>query len=72
MDSREFPYLVESSPALPNVLQNLVDHEGREGGLLTVICGSTQQAAALAACGHSFSAKTARSASGCWRGFSSN
>jgi AAA+ ATPase superfamily predicted ATPase len=38
----EFPYLVESSPALPSVLQSLVDHEARDAGLVTVICGSTQ------------------------------
>ncbi len=38
----EFPYLVESSPALSTALQSWIDGEGREAGLLTVIAGSSQ------------------------------
>lgn len=38
----EFPSLVESSPALPSVLQRFIDHDARHAGLVTAICGSTQ------------------------------
>jgi len=39
----EFPYLVASSPSLPSILQNWVDQESREGGLLVAIAGSSQR-----------------------------
>jgi len=38
----EFPYLVESSPSLPSVVQAWVDNEAREAGLLVAISGSVQ------------------------------
>jgi len=38
----ELPYLVESSPELPSVLQAWLDHEARQAGLLVVVAGSSQ------------------------------
>jgi len=38
----ELPYLVESSPSLPSVLQAWLDHEARQGGLRVVVAGSSQ------------------------------
>lgn len=39
----EFPYLVASSSTLPSSLQNWMDQESREGGLLVAIAGSSQR-----------------------------
>lgn len=38
----EFPYLVESEPALPSIVQKFWDHEGRQSKLHLVLCGSAQ------------------------------
>jgi len=38
----EFPYLVLSCPSLPSVLQNWVDREASQNGLLVAIAGSSQ------------------------------
>lgn len=38
----ELPYLVETDPSLPTVLQAWLDHEARETGLVTAVCGSAQ------------------------------
>ena len=38
----EFPYLAESCPALPSILQNWIDHEALQAGLLLVIAGSSR------------------------------
>lgn len=38
----ELPYLVETSPSLPSVLQGWLDHEAKEARLLVAISGSTQ------------------------------
>jgi len=37
----EFPYWVESAPELPSVLQNFVDQEARDAGLLVAVSGSS-------------------------------
>ncbi len=39
----EFPYLVESDPTLPSVLQNWLDRNAAEAGLKVVISGSSQR-----------------------------
>jgi hypothetical protein len=39
----EFPYLVQSDEFLPGTMQNLVDEEVRNSGLLIVIAGSSQR-----------------------------
>lgn len=39
----ELPYLVESSPELPSVLQRFVDHDAKDAGLPVVIAGSSQR-----------------------------
>jgi len=39
----ELPYLVETSPELPSVLQRWVDHEGRDAGLVLAVAGSSQR-----------------------------
>ena len=39
----EFPYWVASSPELPSLLQRWIDEEARNGGLLVIIAGSSQQ-----------------------------
>jgi AAA+ ATPase superfamily predicted ATPase len=38
----EFPYLVESEPALPSIIQRFWDHRGRGTRLFLVLCGSSQ------------------------------
>jgi AAA+ ATPase superfamily predicted ATPase len=38
----EFPYLVESEPSLPSIIQKFWDHVGRETRLFLVLCGSAQ------------------------------
>lgn len=38
----ELPYLVETSPSLPSVLQGWLDHEAKDAHLLVAISGSTQ------------------------------
>lgn len=39
----ELPYLVESSPELPSVLQRWIDHESSPAGLVVVVAGSSQR-----------------------------
>jgi AAA+ ATPase superfamily predicted ATPase len=39
----ELPYLVAASPELPSVLQQWVDHEGREARLTLAVSGSSQR-----------------------------
>lgn len=39
----ELPYLVASSPELPSVLQQWVDHEARAAGLVVALAGSSQR-----------------------------
>ena len=39
----EMPYLVNSSPELPSLLQRWVDHEARKAGLVIAIAGSSQR-----------------------------
>jgi len=39
----ELPYLVTASPELPSVLQQWVDHEAREAGLVVALAGSSQR-----------------------------
>ncbi|MBI5537439.1 MAG: ATP-binding protein [Deltaproteobacteria bacterium] len=39
----EVPYLLASSPSLASVLQNFVDHEGRDSGVMLVLAGSSQR-----------------------------
>jgi hypothetical protein len=39
----ELPYLVAASPALQSVLQNFVDREAKDAGILLVVAGSTQR-----------------------------
>ena len=36
----EFPYLVETTPSLPSLLQSFWDHQWKEGGLKIVLSGS--------------------------------
>lgn len=38
----EFPYMVNSCPSLPSVLQSWLDHDAEDAGLLVAIAGSTQ------------------------------
>jgi AAA+ ATPase superfamily predicted ATPase len=38
----EFPYLVESDPGLPSIIQKCWDHVARETQLFLVLCGSAQ------------------------------
>jgi AAA+ ATPase superfamily predicted ATPase len=38
----EFPYLVETEPGLPSILQKFWDHRGRETQLFLILCGSAQ------------------------------
>lgn len=38
----EFPYLVESDPALPSVLQRFWDQRGRRSRLQLILCGSAR------------------------------
>jgi AAA+ ATPase superfamily predicted ATPase len=38
----EAPYLFESCPSLPSVLQSFIDHEARDAGLIVVLAGSSQ------------------------------
>lgn len=38
----EFPYLVESEPSLPSIIQKFWDHQGRETRLFLVLCGSAE------------------------------
>ncbi len=38
----EFPYLVESDPALPSVLQRFWDQRGKRSRLQLILCGSAQ------------------------------
>ena len=38
----EFPYLVETDPSLPSIIQRFWDHVGRETQLFLVLCGSAQ------------------------------
>ncbi len=38
----ELPYLVETTPSLPSVMQGWLDHEAADARLLVVIAGSTQ------------------------------
>lgn len=38
----EFPYLVDSEPALPSIIQRFWDHEGRQSKLRLILCGSAQ------------------------------
>lgn len=39
----ELPYLVASSPELPSVLQQWLDHEARAAGLVVALAGSSQR-----------------------------
>jgi len=39
----ELPYLVNSSPELPSVLQRWLDHEAKEAGLVVAVAGSSQR-----------------------------
>jgi hypothetical protein len=39
----ELPYLIGSSPTLASTLQNWLDHEARDAGVLLVVAGSTQR-----------------------------
>jgi uncharacterized protein len=39
----EVPYLVNSSPELPSLLQRWIDHEARQAGLVVAIAGSSQR-----------------------------
>lgn len=39
----ELPYLVESSPELPSIIQRFVDHEGKEVNFILALCGSSQR-----------------------------
>lgn len=39
----EFPYLVETSPELPSVLQRWLDHEAKQAGLVVALSGSSQR-----------------------------
>ncbi len=38
----EFPYLVDSTPGLPSVIQRWWDHGGKDSGVMLVLCGSAQ------------------------------
>lgn len=38
----EFPYLVESTPALPSIIQRWWDKRGRQSSLMLILCGSAQ------------------------------
>lgn len=38
----EFPYLAESEPGLPSIIQKFWDHQGRKSKLFLVLCGSAQ------------------------------
>jgi hypothetical protein len=38
----EFPYLVESEPGLPSIIQKFWDHRGVKSQLVLVLCGSAQ------------------------------
>jgi len=40
----EFPYLIDSEPALPSLIQRFWDHRGRTTRLMLVLCGSAQSA----------------------------
>ncbi|OGQ13002.1 MAG: hypothetical protein A2138_23895 [Deltaproteobacteria bacterium RBG_16_71_12] len=39
----ELPYLVQTSPELPSVLQRFVDHDAKEARLTVVVAGSSQR-----------------------------
>lgn len=39
----ELPYLVAASPELPSVLQQWLDHDAREAGLVVALAGSSQR-----------------------------
>ena len=38
----EFPYLVETEPGLPSIIQKLWDHRARDSRLFLVLCGSAR------------------------------
>lgn len=38
----EFPYLVDSTPGLPSVIQRWWDRGGKDSGIMLVLCGSAQ------------------------------